>query len=50
MDFPDKEMTVKGVVDKKWEEGGEKLVELTVWTENEEGQKTTPGKAVVAFK
>lgn len=50
MDFPDKEMTVKGVVDRKWEESGERLVELSVWTENEEGQKTTPGQAVVAFK
>jgi len=50
MDFPDKEFTCKGQVDKKWEEGGEKLAELTVWAENEAGQQTTPGKALVVFK
>jgi acyl dehydratase len=50
MDFPDKEITCKGQVEKKWEEGGEKLVELKVWAENEAGQQTTPGKAVVVFK
>jgi hypothetical protein len=36
-------------VARKWEEDGQKLVELNVWTENAEGKKTTPGKAVVAF-
>lgn len=50
MDFPDKEITCKGQVDKKWEEGGQKLAELTIWTENEAGQQTTPGKAIVVFK
>ena len=49
MDFPDKEFTCKGNVDRKWEEGGEKLVALNVWTENEEGQETTPGQAVVVL-
>ena len=49
MDFPDKEFTCKGRVDRKWEEGGEKLAALNVWTENEEGQETTPGQAVVVF-
>lgn len=50
MDFPDKEFVCKGTVARKWEEGGEKLVELSVWTENEQGQKTTPGQAIVVFK
>jgi acyl dehydratase len=50
MDFPDKEMVCKGTVDRKWEEGGEKLVELSIWTEDEEGKKNTPGKAIVSFK
>jgi acyl dehydratase len=50
MDFPDKLITCKGVVERKWEEGGEKLVELTVWAENEEGKKNTPGKAVAGFR
>lgn len=47
MDFPDQEMTCKGTVRRKYEEGGRKLVELSVWTENPEGQKTTPGEAIV---
>jgi acyl dehydratase len=50
MDFPDKEMVCKGTVDRKWEERGEKLVELSIWTEDEEGKKNTPGKAIVSFK
>jgi len=49
MDYPDKEMTLKGEVKRKWEEGGEKLVELSVWVENEAGAVTTPGMAIVAF-
>lgn len=50
MDFPDKEFTCKGKVDRKWEENGQKLVELSVWTETEEGKVNTPGKAVVVFE
>jgi acyl dehydratase len=49
MDFPDQAMTCKGKVERKWEEGGERKVELAVWTENAEGKKTTPGAAVVVF-
>ncbi|MCP4749948.1 MAG: hypothetical protein GY866_03575 [Proteobacteria bacterium] len=49
MDFPDKELTCKGTVDKKWEENGEKLAELSVWTDNEEGKNTTPGTVIVVF-
>ena len=50
MDYPNKQFTCKGQVDKKWEEGGEKLAELTIWAEDEAGKQTTPGKAIVAFK
>ena len=50
MDFPDKEMVCGGVVKRKWEEGGEKLVELELWTKNEEGKNMTPGSAVVALR
>ncbi|MBW2180682.1 MAG: hypothetical protein JRG81_09990 [Deltaproteobacteria bacterium] len=50
MDFPDKELTCRGSVDRKWEEGGEKLAELTVFAENEDGKQTTPGKVIVSFK
>ncbi len=49
MDFPDREMVCRGTVRRKWEEKGEKLVELEVWTENDEGKRTTPGGAVVVF-
>ena len=49
MDFPGKELSCKGSVARKWEEQGEKLAELTIWTEDEEGKKTTPGSAVVLF-
>ena len=49
MDYPDKKIRCKGTVLRKWEEGGEKLAELRVWTENEEGKRTTPGVVVVVF-
>lgn len=49
MDYPDKEIICKGTVHRKWAEGGEKLAELRVWIENEEGKRTTVGKVVVAF-
>jgi acyl dehydratase len=50
MDFPHQDIVCRGKVKRKWEEGGAKLVELDVWTENPEGKKTTPGTAVVALK
>lgn len=49
MDFPDKIITCKGVVNRMWEENGEKLAEVKVWIENEEGKTTTPGTVIVAF-
>ena len=49
MDLPNKEFVCKGVVKKKSTEGGKKVVELDIWTENAEGKKTTPGSAVVVF-
>jgi len=49
MDFINQTITVKGVVTAKRQEGGENIVELDVWTENDEGKKTTPGTAVVAL-
>ncbi len=50
MDFPDQPITCKGVVARKWEEDGEKLAEVSIWTENAEGKKTTPGTATVVFR
>ena len=50
MDFPDKELTCKGSVTRKWEENNEKLAELTVTAVNEDGKETTPGSVIVSFK
>jgi acyl dehydratase len=49
MDLPGQEIVCRGRVVRKWEEGGERLVEVSVWTEDEAGKKTTPGQAVVVF-
>ena len=49
MDGPDQEITCKGVVTKKLVEGDDHIVELDIWTENPEGQKTTPGTARVVL-
>jgi len=50
MDYPNEDILCKGVVKKKYEEGGEKLVDLDIWTEMADGTKTTPGNATVVFK
>jgi hydroxyacyl-ACP dehydratase HTD2-like protein with hotdog domain len=47
MDYPEKDILCKGVVKRKYEENGEKLVDLEVWTEDPDGKKTTPGFATV---
>lgn len=49
MDLPDQEMTLGGTVKRKWEEGGEKLVELELYVNNAKGKNTTPGTAVIRF-
>lgn len=49
MDMPAQEMTLRGTVTAKRQENGENLVELDIWTENPQGQKTTPGSATVAL-
>lgn len=49
MDYPGQEILCKGIVRKKYEENGERLVDVEVWTENPEGQKTTPGTATVSL-
>ncbi|HMO96143.1 MAG TPA: MaoC/PaaZ C-terminal domain-containing protein [Tepidiformaceae bacterium] len=50
MDYPNEDIVCKGVVTRKYEENGEKLVDLEVWTENPRGEKTTPGTATEALK
>ncbi|TET94607.1 MAG: hypothetical protein E3J29_08070 [Dehalococcoidia bacterium] len=49
MDMVDKDVICKSVVTGKRTENGENLVDLEVWTETAEGQKTTPGTATVAL-
>jgi acyl dehydratase len=49
MDFPDQELTCKGKVTKKYVENNEHLVELDIWTENPQGEKTITGSAVVSL-
>lgn len=50
MDEPNQDILCKGVVKRKYEENGEKLVDVEVWTEQSNGNKTTPGYATVSFK
>ncbi len=50
MDTPNQPIRCKGVVKRRWEEGGEKLAQLEIWTENGKGERTTPGEAVVLFR
>lgn len=47
MDFPDREMVVGGTVKAKRQEAGRKLVDLELYTRNDEGKVTTPGSATV---
>jgi acyl dehydratase len=47
MDVPGQDITCRGVITNKLQEGGQNLVELDIWTEKPDGDKTTPGKAVV---
>lgn len=49
MDMRGATFTCKGVVTAKREEGGRKLVDLEVWTEDGSGKKTTPGNATVVL-
>ena len=49
MDIVNEDVNCHGLVKRKYQEGGENLVDLDVWTETPQGQKTTPGTAVVAL-
>jgi acyl dehydratase len=49
MDVVNEDVICHGLVKRKYQEDGENLVELEVWTETPQGQKTTPGTAVVAL-
>jgi len=49
MDFPGDTLTCCGKVTNKYVKEGENCVELDIWTENQRGEKTAPGTAVVAL-
>ena len=47
MDYPNQDLICRGIVTKKYEDAGQHVVELEIWSENPDGQKTTPGSAKV---
>jgi acyl dehydratase len=49
MDYPNEDIACRGVITKKYQEGGDNCVALEIWVENAEGQKTTPGSAIVTL-
>ena len=49
MDVPGSPLYCKGTVTKKYVQDSENIVECEIWVEDEQGQRTTPGYAVVAL-
>lgn len=49
MDTVNTMIHAKGKVTKKYERDGKHLVDLDVWIENEHGETTTPGKAMLSL-
>lgn len=49
MDMQGQPFTVRGVVVGKRVDGDRKLVDIDVWTEDAQGNRTTPGTAVVVL-
>ena len=49
MDYPNEDIRCRGVVTKKYSDGGKNYVDLDVWTENPAGKKTSPGTATVVL-
>jgi acyl dehydratase len=47
--FPGGKLTLSGKVTKKYVEGGENLVECEIWVLSPEGNKITPGSAIVSL-
>ncbi len=47
MDFPNSTLTCKGFVSRRYRGNGLFLVDCTIWIENDQGYKTTPGSATV---
>ncbi len=49
MDAPDRPISAKGTVTRRYQDQGQNLVDCDIWLENSEGQKTTPGSATVVL-
>ena len=49
MDPVNSTLTATGVVREKRQEGDQNLVDLDVWVENDQGEKSTPGQATVVL-
>jgi acyl dehydratase len=47
MDVPGQDIICRGVITAKRQEDGKSLVDLDIWTEKPDGEKTSPGKATV---
>ena len=47
--FPGQKLLIKGKVTKKYQKDNENIVELEIFVENPEGQKITPGSAIIAL-
>ncbi|HEY5474208.1 MAG TPA: MaoC/PaaZ C-terminal domain-containing protein [Candidatus Limnocylindrales bacterium] len=47
MDVPGQDIICRGVITAKRQEDGKNLVDLDIWTEKPDGEKTSPGKATV---
>ena len=47
LNFKNDTLTTRGKVTRKYVENGEHLVELDVWVENQKGENTAPGRAIV---
>jgi hypothetical protein len=49
MNFPNETIACRGKVSKKYIENGENYIECQVWAENDKGEKTVTGKAIIAL-
>lgn len=49
MDFPGDVITINGTIKRKYEDAGDKLVDIDVVVENQRGEKNTPGTVTVAL-
>ncbi len=49
MDVPGKAFSLHGKVTRKYSEGERNFVEVEIWGESEDGQKTTPGSGIVTL-